>query len=86
MLPRAECPAHIRLRLIELKNYVAMIYMLLATIWCTGLYWGYSPRKSGMAGSRSLAFQDGKTTESLASGKFASHLAASDVEMMRIPN
>ena len=74
---------------IELNNYVEIICVLLATIWCTGTYWDHSPAPS-VASNRPLAFEGGTTTESLASAKFArrsvtdSQSVPSDVEMERI--
>ncbi|KAM5539660.1 hypothetical protein V8D89_006769 [Ganoderma adspersum] len=74
---------------IELNNYVEIICVLLATIWCTGTYWDHAPARS-MASNRLL--EGGETTESLASAKFAtrsvadSHRALSNVEMVHIQN
>ena len=77
---------------INLNIYVEIICVLLATIWCTGTYWG-SPLSSPntVASNQGLGQRPcGKTTDSLASAKFAagsvaeSTFAPSDFETARV--
>ena len=78
---------------ITLNIFVEILCVLLATICCTGTYWGGSTVSSGsMESDRVLARQArGETTESLASARFApgsvgeSDFTASDLEMIHIP-
>ncbi|KAM5539667.1 hypothetical protein V8D89_006776 [Ganoderma adspersum] len=76
---------------ITLNIFVEILCVLLATICCTGTYWGSAVSSSSMASDRVLARQPGaETTESLASAKFApgslgeSNFAESDLEMIRV--